>query len=130
MVYLLPQEVEVWYIIPALRKELSKLLVTKHKLSYEKAGEIIGVTKAAVSQYLSNKRATKLKLPEFMKKELENSAQIMSKDTSRAVKEMQRLLKVMNSKKCECDVCKKFNPGVFPYCECSDCQTPEKGGLK
>ena len=39
--YLLPQEIEVWYIIPALRKELAKQLTKKHEMSYEKAGNIL-----------------------------------------------------------------------------------------
>ena len=59
--YLLPQEIEVWYIIPAIRKELAKLLTQKYELSYDKAGVILGVSKAAISQYLSNKRANKIK---------------------------------------------------------------------
>ena len=70
--YLLPQEIEVWYIIPKIRRELASLLVKKHKLSYEKAGEVLGVTKSAVSQYLSNKRANKIELSAQIKKELEN----------------------------------------------------------
>jgi len=46
--YMLPQEIEVWYIIPALRKELSKQLVRKYKFSYEKTGKILGITKASI----------------------------------------------------------------------------------
>ena len=34
--YLLPQEIEVWYVIPAIRKELSKQLTQNYKMSYEK----------------------------------------------------------------------------------------------
>ena len=58
--YALPQEIEVWYIIPAIRKALAEQLVKKHKLTLEKTGNILGVSKAAVSQYLSKKRATKI----------------------------------------------------------------------
>jgi len=115
--YLLPQEIEVWYIIPALRKELAKILVKKYELSYEKAGELLGVTKAAVSQYVSNKRANKLKLTEQVKKEVEKSAKILAADKRRAVGEMQRLLKIFHDK-CSCDVCKKFNPSVESFCDC------------
>jgi predicted transcriptional regulator len=74
--YLLPQEVEVWYIIPAVRKELAKLLTNKYGLSYEKAGKILGISKAAVSQYISDKRANKVKLTPETKKEAEKSAKI------------------------------------------------------
>lgn len=115
--YLLPQEIEVWYIIPAIRKELSKLFVNKHDMTFEKAGAILGITKAAVSQYLSNKRANKVKLPESIKKELEISSNIIAKDNGRAPKEIQRILKLMRDKKCSCDVCKKYNTGIVGICD-------------
>ena len=89
--YLLPQEIEVWYIIPAIRKELAKLLTGKYKLSYEKAGMILGISKAAVSQYLSNKRANKIKLNLETKKEVAQSAKIIVKNPKLALGEIQRL---------------------------------------
>lgn len=115
--YLLPQEIEVWYTIPAIRKELSRILVKDYNMTFEKAGAILGISKAAVSQYLSNKRANKVKLPDFVKKELEISADIVSKDNKKAVKEMQRVLKLMRDKKCSCEVCKKYNSGIINLCE-------------
>lgn len=120
--YLLPQEIEVWYIIPAVRKELSRLLVKKHEMTFEKAGAILGISKAAVSQYLSNKRANKVKLPDSIKKELEKSAEIIVKDNKRAIKEIEKILKIMRDKKCSCDVCKKYNSGVTNLCDknCSE----------
>lgn len=119
--YLLPQEIEVWYIIPAVRKELATLLVRKYELTLEKTGDILGISKAAVSQYLSNKRANKIKLPPAIKKELEESAKIIIKDNKRAIIEIQRILKEFRKKKCSCEVCKKFNKGIQSACECN-CQ--------
>ena len=119
---LLPQEIEVWYIIPAIRKELSKVLVKKHELTLEKAGGILGISKAAVSQYLSNKRANKLKLPELIKKEIEKSATIIVKDNSKALNEIERILRLMRLKKCSCSVCKKFNPDIVKMCGRAPCQ--------
>ena len=116
--YLLPQEIEVWYIIPAIRKELARLLTREYELSFEKAGEILGVSKAAVSQYLSNKRANKVKLSVGVKKEVAKSAKILSENPRLALGEMQRLLKVMKDSKCSCDVCKKFNKDVLNFCGC------------
>ena len=59
---ILPQEIEVWYIIPAIRRDMSKILVDEHKLSYERTAEFLEITKAAVSQYINNKRAAKIRL--------------------------------------------------------------------
>jgi predicted transcriptional regulator len=116
--YLLPQEIEVWYIIPAVRKELAKLLTRKHGLSYEKAGNILGITKAAISQYLSNKRANKVKLNAEAKKEVAKSAKIIVDSPGLALVEMQRILKFMKTNKCSCEVCKKYNKDVLNFCGC------------
>ena len=114
--YSLPQEIEVWYIIPSIRKEFSKVFVKTHKLSYEKTGNILGISKAAVSQYLSNKRANKFKLPENIKKEVEKSAKLIIKDNSKAVVEIERILKIIRTKKCSCELCKKYNPEIVKLC--------------
>lgn len=116
--YLLPQEVEVWYIIPAVRKELAKELTGKYEFSFEKAGRALGISKAAVSQYLSNKRANKIKLNKETIKEISKSAKIISKNTKAALGEMQRILNYMKENRCSCDVCKQYNKDVLDYCNC------------
>ncbi len=116
--YSLPQEVEVWYIIPAVRKELAKQLTQKYNLSYEKAGLILGISKAAISQYLSNKRANKIKLSSEVKKSIKKSAEIINENPKLALIEMQKILKFMKDKKCSCNVCKKYNKEVLNYCNC------------
>ena len=62
----LPQELEIWYLIPALRRELTKIFISDFKLSQKKISEILGITESAVSQYQNSKRAQDLK---FAKKE-------------------------------------------------------------
>ena len=116
--YLLPQEIEVWYIIPAVRKELAKLLTRKYEMSYEKAGGILGISKAAVSQYLSNKRANKIKLTPDVKGEIAKSAKIILEKPNMALGEIQHILKYMKDHKCSCEVCKKYNKDVINFCGC------------
>ncbi len=116
--YKLPQEIEVWYIIPRLRKELAKEFISKYKLSYEKAGNILGISKAAISQYLSNKRANKIKLSKEIIVEVKKSAEVMIQNPHTAIKEMERLLAIMRQKRCSCDVCKHYNKDVLKYCNC------------
>ncbi len=43
-------------ILPFVRSELARVLVTEYHLSQKKVAEILGVTEAAVSQYLKGKR--------------------------------------------------------------------------
>ena len=123
--YNLPQEIEVWYIIPAIRRELSEVLVRKHKFTMEKSAGILGVSKAAVSQYLSRKRAGKFKLPKEIRKEVEKSADLMAKDKKIAVREILRLLNVIKKSKCSCDVCKKYNKGILTLCNMKPVSTGE-----
>jgi len=123
--YNLPQEIEVWYIIPAIRKELAKVLTEKHKLTFEKTGNILGVSKAAISQYLNNKRASKVKLPGKIKKEIEKSAKIILEDNNKAVVEIMRILNLMKTWKCSCNVCKKYNKGILKQCGLKPIKTGE-----
>jgi predicted transcriptional regulator len=45
------------YLMPMFRSMVAKELVVTHKLTQMQASEILGTTQAAVSQYLSSKRA-------------------------------------------------------------------------
>ena len=47
------------YVLPIFRSMLSKELVQKYNLSQTQAAQKLGTTQAAVSQYLSSKRAYK-----------------------------------------------------------------------
>ena len=52
----LPQEIELWYVIPAIRKQL--VIELKRKGLKQKAiAPILGITEAAISQYNRDKRA-------------------------------------------------------------------------
>lgn len=115
--YSLPQEIEVWYIIPSVRREFSRVFVEKHGLTLEKAGRIIGVTKAAVSQYLKNKRAKEFKLPKEIKKEIEKSAKILLTNESLALKEILRILGLIKKSRCSCSICKKHNQEIMGMCK-------------
>lgn len=116
--YMLPQEIEVWYIIPAVRKELARVLTSEYAFSYEKAGLALGISKAAVSQYLSNKRANKIVLDVKTKKEIAVSASRIAENVKVTVGEIQRILKFMKENRCSCNVCKKYNKEVLEYCNC------------
>ncbi|NQV08565.1 hypothetical protein HQ529_01790 [Candidatus Woesearchaeota archaeon] len=68
MTKIMPQEIEVWYLLPALRREIARIFVKDFKTTQKEVAKIFGITEAAVSQYMKSKRATKLK---FNKQELE-----------------------------------------------------------
>jgi len=115
--YSLPQEIEVWYIIPAIRKELAKILTKKYKLTLEETGEILGISKAAVSQYQNKKRASQIKFPKKIKKEIEKSASVLAKNKNLAVKEIIKILGLTKKFGCSCKLCKKYNKGILNQCK-------------
>lgn len=51
------QEVQVWHILPAVRKTLSNYIVKEKQFTQKKAAVILEITEGAISQYLSGKRA-------------------------------------------------------------------------
>ncbi len=52
----IPCEIVVWYLLPTIRKGVAKELVSVHNYTQSKVARTFGVTDAAVSQYLRNKR--------------------------------------------------------------------------
>jgi len=51
-----PCEKVIWFVLPAIRKELVRALVEEHGLTQREAARQLGLSDAAVSQYLSKKR--------------------------------------------------------------------------
>jgi predicted transcriptional regulator len=113
--YSLPQEIEVWYIIPAIRRELAKVLVKKG-LKQKDIAKILGTTEAAISQYLHKKRAQEIKFPKEMKKQFELAAKIIIKDNKVVVSEILKLLNLTKQKGLACCACRKHNKGILQIC--------------
>jgi len=71
-----PCEMIVKTVLPTIRAEIAKNLIEQHQISQRDAARLMGITTAAVSQYLSKKRATRRNMEVFK-----------SADFSRFVKE-------------------------------------------
>ena len=67
----MPQEIEVRYIIPAIRRELASLLIKEHYKTQKEAAKILGLTEAAISQYQHSKRAKEVVFSDSVKNEIE-----------------------------------------------------------
>ena len=99
----MPQEIEVWYIIPAIRRELVKDII-KLGLNQKKIAEILGVTPAAVSQYMNQKRAKEVEFAQETSEEIKKSAKIIMDEPRKLVEEMQRILLSVKKNKTLCRV--------------------------
>jgi predicted transcriptional regulator len=53
----IPCEIIVWHVLPAIRRELARIMIEKHGLTQKDTAKKLGLTEAAVSRYLSGKRA-------------------------------------------------------------------------
>lgn len=96
-----PQELEVWYVLPALRRELAKSMVAQG-LSQKSAAGILGVTESAVSQYIRQKRAKRVRFDKDLKEQILRSAKKLSKRKSCVTREIQKLLRLARKKHLVC----------------------------
>jgi len=101
---MLTQEVETFYLIPAIRKALVKLMVEKG-LQKKDICEKLKITKSAISQYLSNKRGRNIKIDkEILVKTSENIVQ-----GKNPTLEIQKLIQKLKETKKICQIYEENN---------------------
>ncbi|MEM2932751.1 MAG: Fis family transcriptional regulator [Candidatus Pacearchaeota archaeon] len=108
-----PQEIETWYVIPAIKYNLAKALKDKTKIT--EIANILATTPSAVSQYLHRKRGQEVKFNK-MKKEFEKSANRLIKNKKLLLKEINLLLDLAKKLGITCKVCKKYNKEINKFC--------------
>ncbi|MFW9793944.1 MAG: transcriptional regulator [Candidatus Thorarchaeota archaeon] len=136
--WMMPQEVEVWYVLPAIRRELAKVMKTKvvqranedgemkdHKVTQKEIARMLGVTEPAITQYLLKKkgqrsRGDQVSLPDNILKEIDKSADAMIAEYEKArlseiedifevmTKEINRIIKTMRDAGVMCDIHREF----------------------
>ena len=103
----MPQEIEVRYILPAIRREFARIFVKEHELSQKEAARILGLTEAAISQYQHSKRAKEAIFTEKIIDEIRQSAKkiINGKNTRQSlIAEMYRISSLTNVRQILCDI--------------------------
>ncbi|TFG31149.1 hypothetical protein EU528_06920 [Candidatus Thorarchaeota archaeon] len=142
--WMMPQEVEVWYVLPAIRRELAKIMKTKtvprvgedgkkkdHKVTQKEIAKMLGVTEPAITQYLLKKkgrrsRGDQVVIPERFLVELNKSADNMinqyetrgsNEDMFEVMtSEINRLIKVIRDDGAMCDIHRQFSAHVKDNC--------------
>ena len=104
----LPIEIEYWYVLPVLRRELAKSLKELGKLRQKEIAKILGISESAVSQYLKGTRATldsdtgeEISFPNWLQQSIVASTKnILAKkdDTMTFLSEMNDLIQEIRSK--------------------------------
>ena len=103
----MPQEIEVRYILPAIRRELARIFIEEDKFSQKKAASILGLTDAAVSQYQHSKRAKDVIFSNDVVNEIRVSAKkIIAEKASRQrlIAEMYRISGLTKVRHILCDI--------------------------
>ena len=96
-----PCETVVWYVLPAIRSELAKELAKA--MTQKEISEILGITQAAVSQYVSNKRGSRIELPDDVRAAI---ADLADDIIGGGIDDLTRRM---------CEICKKIREGE--HCE-------------
>src|SRR3989344_1908736 len=99
-----PQEVEVWYVLPAIRRQLAISLKNDGLKQKEIAG-VLNITEPAVSQYLKKKRGEEIAFSSQMLEEIAKSAKEISLDKSKLRSEIQKVMRKIKESKFICSVC-------------------------
>jgi len=114
-----PQEMDVWYVLPAIRREFALALIERG-LSQIRVAVLLGVTGAAISQYKKQKRAKEEIFDVGMEKELERSIEKIVQNKNSLGEEIIRLNQLLKEKGIVCkiynQVCALQKSKNCPYC--------------
>jgi hypothetical protein len=103
----LPQEIMLWYVVPGIRRALVVEL-KKYDLKQKDIAPLLGITEAAISQYMKDKRAKLCGCfeKEPLKSEIKKSAKkiLKEKSDSTTISEINRLCSYIKEKKIICQV--------------------------
>jgi hypothetical protein len=112
----MPQEIEVWYILPAIRKELAKSLVNDYHLTQKKTSQLLNITKAAVSQYKKEKRAKGVIFNKRIKKIIKTSAKKIMDNPSSLLNHVQNICNIIKNEMVLCEIHKSHEKNIPKDC--------------
>jgi predicted transcriptional regulator len=97
----MPQELEVWYVIPALRREFSKFMLKKG-LKQREIAKRLGIAESAVSHYTKSKRASLLKFDKKIENEIKKAVDRVMENKASVMQEMQNMIAKIRKSGCLC----------------------------
>ncbi|HIQ29036.1 MAG TPA: helix-turn-helix domain-containing protein [Candidatus Caldiarchaeum subterraneum] len=113
---LLPSEIESKLTIPMIRAIVAKRLISEHDYTQEEVAKALGVTQAAVSNYIRGVRGVMINLeanPEIDTR-IDEIVDLILKNAPQAevAKKFNSLLEDIRRKRILCDVHKRIEPDV------------------
>lgn len=102
-----PLEVEIYYVLPTVRKHLA-LNMKEKGLKQKDIARWLGINTATISQYSSKKRGNRIKFNEKVLEEIKKSASKI-RDQYTYIKEVQHLLQHIRETGTICEVHRQFS---------------------
>jgi predicted transcriptional regulator len=132
--WLMPQEVEVWYVLPSIRREFARIMIEKG-IAQKQIAMMLGVTEPAVTQYKLKKsnrsRGDQVRIAKEVYPELQKSADIIidawdARDEGEFVyeimtREIRRVIELLRARGDLCEIHKEYCAHVKDDCTaCKD----------
>ncbi|WP_407375719.1 transcriptional regulator [Methanobrevibacter sp.] len=114
-----PCEIVVWYVIPAIRSELAKELLNLG-MKQKDVSELMDITQPAVSQYITDKRGSGIKLDDNVREMIQKFAFELSEGEATKADLIPRTCSICRNVKTS-DVLKQLNIDKSELGE--DCQS-------
>lgn len=118
-----PEEVEVLYMLPAIRRELA-VYFKQCGLEQKEIARLLKVSEPAISQYLRAKRATLVTFSEQDKEEIKKSAENI-KNNKQLVTETGHLLRILLDNRSTCKICMDVADVPKDCVACFTCKVPD-----
>jgi predicted transcriptional regulator len=111
---ILPCEVAIKYIIPTVRAMITKELIQTHKLKQNDVAKILGITQAAVSQYVRNMRGKYLEILNTKEVQITTAKIAIELNKNKIPRstltiKFCQICKTIRAKKLVCDIHKRLN---------------------
>ncbi|MBS3086054.1 hypothetical protein J4225_05225 [Candidatus Pacearchaeota archaeon] len=114
---IMPQEVEVWYLLPALRRELANIFLKDYAINQRRISKMLGITESAVSQYLSSKRASELIFSLKERKKIKEAAKKIINKKQSVMKTLYNLSAFFMKSKVMCNFHKEHDKNIPKNCQ-------------
>jgi predicted transcriptional regulator len=104
-----PQEVVVWYVLPAIRREITQALINDHHMPQKEIAKRFFLTEPAISQYKKSRRGQiGVEFDETIRERIQDAAHNIAVRDNPAPHEVQRVLKHIERSGFLCTLHKKF----------------------
>ena len=127
--WLMPQEVVVWYVLPAIRRELTRAMIKKKK-PQKQIAKMLGVTEPAITQYKLKKskrsRGDQVNIPDKILVDIDKAADVIIEAYEQngdkrvyeiMTREVNHLIEILRDAGVICDVHREHCEGVHKDCK-------------